>query len=63
MDEDNVRLSTFIKNKGFKFINGFAFYEFTGREDLHCYKEILHAFKKDQVAMLSSCLIPLLLHT
>ena len=49
VEEDNVRLSTFIKQKGYKFINGLAFYEFTDKEDLHCYKEIVYAFQKDQV--------------
>ena len=45
VDKDIVRLSTFIKDEGYKFINGHAFYEFTNKDDLHCYKEIVYVYE------------------
>ena len=49
MDEGCVRLSTFVKKKGYRFISGLAFYEFTDKEDLDCYKEIVYAYQEDKV--------------
>ena len=46
MDVDNVRMSTFIEKKGYKFINGHVFYEFSSKEDLQCYKEVVHAYQR-----------------
>ena len=52
VDEDNVRLSTFVKKKGYTFENGLAFYEFCRKEDLQCYKEVVHVYyEKDKVCV------------
>ena len=42
VDENNVRMSEFIKTKIGSFDNGKAFYEFKQSEDLPCYKEVIH---------------------
>ena len=42
VDEDNVRMSEFVKRKVSKFENGKAFYELTESEDLLYYKEVIH---------------------
>ena len=45
MDEENVRMSEFVKQKVGDYKKGEAFYEFTQEEDLASYREILHVPK------------------
>ena len=42
VDENNVRMSEFVKMKIGSFENGRAFYEFKQPEDLLHYKEVVH---------------------
>ena len=42
VDENNVRMSEFVKMKIGSFENGRAFYEFKQPEDLLYYKEVVH---------------------
>jgi hypothetical protein len=45
VDEENVRMSEFIKKEVGDYKKGEAFYEFTQAEDLASYREILHVPK------------------
>ena len=46
VDEDNVQMSKFVKQKLGSFMNGKAFYEFTQKEeDLSYYKEVVNVQK------------------
>ena len=43
VDGDDVKMSKFIKNKGYKFKNGCVYYEFSQEEqDLQYYKEVVY---------------------
>ena len=45
MEEDNVRMSEYIKQRLGVYEKGAAFYEFVQREDLLSYKEVLYVPK------------------
>ena len=45
MDEDNVRMSEYIKQQLGVYEKGAAFYEFVRSEDLLSYKEVVHVPK------------------
>lgn len=51
VDEDNVQMSKFVEKKlsPRTFENGRAFYEFTDKEDLNYYKEVV-AEQKNKVS-------------
>ena len=42
VDQNNIRMSDFVKKKIGTFENGKIFYEFKQDEDLPCYKEVVH---------------------
>ena len=45
MDEDNVRMSEYIKQQLGVYEKGAAFYEFAQSDDLLSYKEVVHVPK------------------
>lgn len=60
VDEDNIRLSVFVKSKlgCNSFENGRAFYEFNQEEDLLYYKEVvLLPTNKDNIKNVYVCVI------
>ena len=42
VDEDNVQMAKFVESKGYMFENGCVFYEFTQKQDLQHYKEVVY---------------------